>query len=108
MGTTLANNIPFRFVKNRFDAVEEIRRIVGFSEEEFHLLFELLNKSRYAHINFEKGNMDIEMTAFTLRPESGSIDIKIEVKMGKTSTSIKHELSKADLPKYLNHRMEGK
>lgn len=95
-------------MSNKFDAIEEIRRIVGFSTEELHVLFELLSKSSYAHINFEKGDVNIELTTLTLRPESGSIDVKIEVKMGKTSTSIQHELSKTDLPKYLNHRMEGK
>jgi len=95
-------------VKNRFDAVEDIRRILGFSEEEFQLLFELLNKSSYAHVNFEKGNVEIEMSTFPFKQESASIDIKIEVKNGKTSTSIKHELGKADLPTYLNHKMGGK
>jgi hypothetical protein len=104
------NNASCHFIEDKFDTIDEIRKMVGLSVRELKLFFMVLSKCSYAHVNFEKGNMNITMISHrnSWSPDLRTIEITTEVNKCKTSTSIKHEISEADLALYLNRDIGGK
>lgn len=94
----------YRFIANKVNALDEIRKMAGFSKKELMSFFKVLNKCSYAHVNFERGNVEITIIAHCFSPAKNSnlhaFEIIAEVNTGQASTSIKYQLSQADLASY--------
>ena len=72
----------FLFPKDKYEALEEIRKILGFTKEELGMLLALLEKSIDGHLHFNVGDITIEFHAAEL-DESSPSEISVIVELAE-------------------------
>jgi hypothetical protein len=80
----------FSFPKDKYEALQEVQRILGFTDEELRMVFALLEKANGAYLNFEIGDIGVEFD--TLGAEASNeirLVVKIEGKEGIYSAEYK-------------------
>jgi hypothetical protein len=60
---SLSEVSSFVFPENRFEAIEEIRRLLGLTEGDFACMIRLLCKSCYGNLNFVFGAVSIALSS---------------------------------------------
>jgi hypothetical protein len=72
----------FLFPKDKYEALEEIRKILGFTKEELGMLLALLEKSIEGHLDFNVGDITVEFHAVEL-DESSPSEISVIVELAE-------------------------
>ena len=85
-----ASSRLFSFPKDKYEALEEVREMLGFSKEELSILFALLEKSVDGHLHFDVGDMTIEFHTFEF-DESSPNEISLIVEASEKETTYRVE-----------------
>ena len=81
------------FPENRFEAIEEIRRLLGLTDNDFACMIKLLCKSCFSNLNFEFGSLSVALHAHGDEEISLSFDLMRE----RFSRSVEYWFKPSDL-----------
>jgi hypothetical protein len=78
--------------------LEDIRLLLGLSQEEMHGTLSLLEKADWGSLRFSRGNIDIRFESYRLeRLNSNEISVELEVKEEDLTRSVKYNIPRAYL-----------
>lgn len=55
----------FSFPKDKYEALQEVQRILGFTDEELRMFFALLEKANGGDLEFEIGDISVEFRTYS-------------------------------------------
>lgn len=86
----------FLFPKDKYEALEEVQKILGFTKEELSMLLTLLEKSIDGHLNFDVGDITIEFQAVKFDESSPSeISVIVELTEREITHRVEYKFSNA-------------
>ncbi len=68
---------------NRFDAIEEIRILLGFGKAEWKCLLKAISKTDNGWLQYMFGDVSVDLKKIV---DIDELELKLEVKMGKKAT----------------------
>jgi len=75
-----ASSRMFSFPKDKYKALEEIQTMLGFTDEELHMFFALLEKATDGYLTFDFGDLKAEFHTCVFDVNTASeISVKVEV-----------------------------
>lgn len=80
----------FSFTDNAYEALEEVRQMLGFSKEKLDTMLALLGKSEDGHFNFDLGDITIGFHAVKF-DESASSEITFSVELTENEFAYRRE-----------------
>ncbi len=88
---TVLNGFP----GNRYDALEEIQKLLGFNQIEWQAFFRIIHKANDGYLEFNRGGLTIQ---FALWSEDGKrVNLSIESHQRKFGKSATYEYSLEEL-----------
>ena len=85
------------FPENRYEALEESRRLLGLTESDFRSMLKVLGRSEYGTLDFSLGKVSISLS--TYGDEEVSLSVNLEQRSIGKSAEYKFQLSELGLSK---------
>lgn len=90
------------FPANKYEALEEIQEMLGFTDAELTVLFDLLEKANGGYIEFKRGDVEIEFHTFAFHETSANeVSLRLRAKEKEVTHATEYQF-----PQGLTRRAE--
>jgi hypothetical protein len=87
--------LPGRFPVNRYNALEEIQKVLGFSQIEWQAFFRIIRKANDGYLEFSRGGLNVQFALWS--EDEKKVSLNIELQKNKTEKSATYEYSLTEL-----------
>lgn len=75
------------FPRNRFDALDEIQKLLGFTQTEWHAFFRIIRKADDGFLEFNRGGLMVQFALWSEEEKKVNLSIEfLKRKLGKSAT----------------------
>lgn len=91
-----------RFPGNRYDALEEIQKLLGFSQIEWQAFFRIIRKADDGFLEFNRGGLIVQFALWS--EDEKRVNLSIEFQKEKLGESATYEYSLEELEAFSHKR----
>jgi hypothetical protein len=81
------------FPENRYEALEESRRLLGLTESDFRSMLKVLCRTEYSTLNFSLGEMSISLSTYG----DEAVCLSVELEQGRVEKSTEYRFHPGEL-----------
>jgi len=85
------------FPENRFEAIEETRRLLGLTPDNFAFILKLLCKSCFSNLNFDFGDLSVELHGHNALCGDEEISLSFNLRRERFARSVEYSFKPSDL-----------
>jgi len=91
-----------RFPGNRYNALEEVQKLLGFSQIEWQAFFRIIRKADDGFLEFNRGGLTVQFALWS--EDEKKVNLSIEFQKGKLGKSATYEYSLEELEAFNNKK----
>ena len=92
------------FPENRFEAVEEIGRLLGLTPDNFAFMLKLLCKSCFSNLSFDFGDLSVELHGHSALCGDEEISLSFSLRRERFARSVEYWFKPSDLGVHAKQR----
>lgn len=85
-----------KFPGNRYDALEEIQKVLGFSQNEWQAFFRIIRKANDGYLEFNRGGLNVQFALWSEDEKKVSLNIEFQKNRSEKSATYEYNLDEIE------------